>query len=50
MGFIALVCWLIVSIIIIVIAICLGGWKYALFLLIFAIFYLYVTRNDNNLY
>lgn len=47
MGGLALVCWLIVSIVIVVLAIALGGWGYALFLLVFGIVYFYLKRNDN---
>ena len=46
MGGLALVCWLIVSIVIIIFAIAIGGWGYALLLLIFGIIYFYLKRND----
>ena len=47
MGGLALVCWLIVSIVIVILAIALGGWGYALFLLVFGIVYFYLKTNDN---
>ncbi len=43
----AVVCWLIVSIVLVILAIALGGWGYTLFLLVFGIIYLYAKRNDN---